>query len=209
MPGESGSLSYEHKTFWLALLITVVLGSIIWLVLYLCKIPLDVDDVTSIYTFCLLLFTLLFYSKSLHAKYNQYTLQQLRDEKREDERLRLEKLHYTYNVLDDWYMSPTLVVERKYASKAIEAGTPKQILDHLKDTPEDEDAVKSILNYFEYVSVLLDKELIEEQATQALFKSLFLHFNKHFRPYIEYRQRERGPRIFMAFVRIASKWAQE
>lgn len=203
---EKRRFEINNFTFWIGLVITAVIGSGIWLAIHIAEVPYDVDDISSLYTCLVIVFTLLYYSKSLHNKYDYFKQNAEREEARASEQLRLKKLHYTYDTADDWYLSP-LETNRKNLRRVLEIGDGSAILAHLQQNRDDEEAILNVLNYFEYLSVLIQRDLVDSGALQDIFKTLFVEVYRNLEEYIKYRQRVRGPRIYKSFINVSSHWA--
>ncbi|TAN12121.1 MAG: DUF4760 domain-containing protein [Chitinophagaceae bacterium] len=67
-------------------------------------------------------------------------------------------------------------------------------------------SVLSVLNYFEYVSILIEDCVIDENAIKDAFKTLFCDYYKTLKSVIEHHQKE-NIRYFHNYAKVAKRWA--
>jgi len=190
-------ISYSNLTFWISLLCTLVFGSIIWFYLEYSEIEYDIDDLTSIYTGFLILFTIFYYSRSTCY-----------DQELNNEEFRLKKLHYSYDVFDDFFLSPILIESQKVFGK-INDDKIKDAKDYLLKNKDAGQQIRILLNYFEYISVLAENGLVEMTVAKDLFKTLFVESLNLLKPYIQYLQDNRSKRLYKSYCKIAENWSSE
>ncbi|TAM93881.1 MAG: DUF4760 domain-containing protein [Chitinophagaceae bacterium] len=66
-------------------------------------------------------------------------------------------------------------------------------------------SILSVLNYFEYVSILIEDQVIDEDAIKDAFKTLFCDYYKTLKSVIEHHQRE-NHRYFKNYACVSKRW---
>jgi hypothetical protein len=81
----------------------------------------------------------------------------------------------------------------------------EKFLDFLKEEEKNRRNLLMLLNYFEYVSVLVNKNHIDELTTKDYIGTIFLNTEEVLRPYIHYRSDD-DHKAWSEFSTLTKKW---
>ena len=172
------------------------------------RLNIPVDKVAPIVTGGFVIITLFF--SALTYEYNSSKTQ------RETEYARR---ILTYNTAVEWHKPPIVTYMStitKYALD-IEKFTNKKDIDGfwnyllLPENLEVRAAISSIFNYFESISLGIEKKLIDEEFVRQFFDSLFSDFYKEYGFYIDFRREkiDKDQEAWRRFTNFAVKWDKE
>lgn len=136
-----------------------------------------------------------------------------RKEEREDNVLKTKKIELTFEISSLWFKGDMAEnVERTRTFLHTYKITPLNNPSHLQDFIEyldknrtERKSLVSILNFFENISLLLDKDVIDEECIQDSFKAVFISYYCILMPYIAIVQSD-NPRYYKSFVKVVTKW---
>jgi len=171
----------------------------------LINFSIEAKDVIALFTSGLVTTTLIYTAKNLRLNFEasqaklQFDSDKFDYEKNaKSEEIRRKKIEYSFQVCSQWY-SPAMAVHvelsrsfvRKHADK-LRDHVIADFVNELEENLESRRCVISVLNYFENISLLIFKELIDKEIMRDSFKTLFCEYYKVLKPYIIERQKQSG-----------------
>ena len=214
------NLTIPNSTFYFGLLLTVlVLVAAIFLDKYDAAFTLEVRDYLTLFTCGIICTTLAYHSKNValtykyHAEKLALDVQKLESDKIKNEQdVHRKKLEYTFHVSNDWFKSLSDCVQRSrvFINNNRNNGHITSVSDFIskiESNPEDRRALISILNYFEYLSLLIKNDLVHEETTKSFFKTVFCEYFSVLKPYIDERQKA-SRRYLLNYEEIALRWSK-
>jgi Domain of unknown function (DUF4760) len=203
--------SINNVTFTVGLLITIACMVAAHFVAAHYNYGLELRDYLSVFT-CGIICTTLFYHSKNVVLTHRYHKEKLDFEKQKliDENKR-RKLEFSLLVTSEWF-KPTVFDCADKARRFINSNKSKLnngvvFIEILDADIENRKAVIMVLNYFEHISLLIKKDLIEEDTVKDAFKTVFCDYYSSLKPYIEERQKKSG-RFLMNYEEIAMKWSK-
>jgi hypothetical protein len=214
------NLTIPNFTFYFGLLLTaIVLSAVIILSRYV-DLKLEVRDYITLCTSGAICTTLAYHSKNVALTY-QYHLEKLAldIQKLESDKLKNEKdverkkLEYTFYVSNDWFKSLSECVQRSRVfinnnRNNWHISNIPDFISKIESNPEDRKALISVLNYFEYISLLIKNDLVHEETIKSFFKTVFCEYFSVLKPYIDERQKV-SRRYLLNYEEIALKWSKD
>lgn len=132
-------------------------------------------------------------------------------EKREDDFLNTKKIELTFEISSEWFKGDMAInVERTrrflqpFKEGMHQEGKLLEFKQYLEDNESDRKSLIAILNYFENICLLLDRNVIDEECINDAFKSLFCSYYKSLSYYINDIQRD-NPRYFKNYTAVVIK----
>lgn len=136
----------------------------------------------------------------------------LKKEEREDAILRTQKVQLTFEITSEWFkgtMAVNVEKSRRFLQPFKDTLHEQEHFHRFKKILEEQEderrSLMSILNYFENISLLLERDIIDEDCTKDAFKAVFGTYYRALKPYIDDIQRD-NPRYFKSYVKIANSW---
>lgn len=76
-----------------------------------------------------------------------------------------------------------------------------------KESPDTRTSFVIVFNYFEAISLGIEKEIMDEEFMKGFFKTIFREYSSKYGTYLEYiRNKEKNERIFQHFTKLVIKW---
>lgn len=130
------------------------------------------------------------------------------------ENLRVTKNQYSFEVISKVHsldMGETIAVLRLLKdeqSNCLEEKNIKDFLTYLDENPDIRTKLSMLLNYFEHISLLVEKNHVDENIIKSAFKTLFTSTYSLLKFYIDERQLTHR-RSWIKYEELAKKWAKE
>jgi hypothetical protein len=99
-----------------------------------------------------------------------------------------------------------LTLVRYIVSKQNNDSVISLINDQLKLKPKLESYLNEVLNFFEEMSVWVEKDIIDENTLKDFYLTIIVRYYAVFEPWIQEKRRERGPRLFKSFENLYNRW---
>ncbi len=207
---DSVDFSISNWTLIVGLAITVIAVVVVFLCSLYFSFKFDFRDYATLFTCGVICTTLFYTAKNIRLTY-EYHIQKLGAE---GDDKRLKKLELTIQISGEWFKSLSEHVETARNFLKQSNLTPDgsvnvpAFVKSIEDNPNARKSLVVILNYFEYLSLLLKCELIDEQTLKGAFKTLFCEYFSRLKPYIDERQKA-SKRYLMHYEEVASKWSRD
>lgn len=217
---DTSQIKFKYSTLYWGALVTIIFTTIFIFVANNYNISYEIRDVVAILTCGLVSTTLVYHAKNLRLNYEvnkakidfdklKYTEEKISKEKDTEK----SKTLYSFQVSSLWFkpdMANHVELSRKFlrehADKLKDHIPISEFISELENNIEARKAVICILNYFENISLLIKKDLVDEECIKLCFKTLFVDYLKLLRKYIDEIQKE-SKRFLMNYEDIAKKWA--
>lgn len=136
-----------------------------------------------------------------------------RKEKREDDIIKSKKMQLTFKISSLWFkgdMAENVERARRilkpYKQKHLNNHTNfEEFIIYLDNNESDRKSLVAILNFFENISSYLEKNIVDEECMQDVFKALFCSYYSVLKPYIDNIQTD-SPRYFKSYVNVVKRW---
>lgn len=189
----------SHKKLWIGFICTLIA-----IILYLYfKFPVfDIKDFMAILTGGVVVTTLLYHAENLHLNKEVNIAKIVTDRK-----------VIALNLIGEWHkpdMMKLTIMSKDFFDKHL--ATPNKqsnIIDilHKEGNEEQRLSVITILNFFEKVSLAVEKEAADEAILKDFFKSLFKIYFFRTKELIDLRRKEyQDTTVFIKFETINKKW---
>lgn len=213
------SLSLNYSTLVIGMIITIIVLIIVFVIDKVYNFNIGLSDYISILSCGALTTGLVYTAIALQYNYVFHKERLLFDKannednkNREDKTLYTKKVQLSFEISSEWFKG----------GMAVNVEKSRRFLQHYKDNLHISDnllkfkaaleenesertSLISILNYFESIALLLERDVIEEDCIKDAFKALFNSYYKTLKPFIDDLQRE-NKRYFKSFSAIATKW---
>lgn len=214
----------NNKTFWIGILLSLLLTIITYFVLNSLNSPYEIRDLVAIFTGLIIVTTLFFYSKIYSQNFEKHEeILQFEREKFEyqksirEENINIRKLKYSFEITGEWHRPNRAIYLQKIklffntirnSDGSLKSG--KEFDKEINLTADTRTALMSILNYFEHVCILIEEDFADEEAIKKAFKHIFNLFLTETEDYIKYRQtKEKSKSIYKNFLKYSLKWSAE
>lgn len=211
MPNQPDRIDFSitNKTLVFGLVLTVLVIVAVLLVSIYFDLIFEFRDYATLFTCGIICTTLFYTAKNMRLTY-EFHVQKLSvdlDEKK------LKKIELTIQISSEWFksLSDHVEVSRAFIKKF--TLNPEGTIDviafvkSIEDNPNERKSLVVILNYFEYLSLLLKRDLVDEQTLKDAFKTVFCEYFLRLKPFIDERQKA-SRRYLLNYEEVASKWSK-
>lgn len=85
-----------------------------------------------------------------------------------------------------------------------------EIQRRFKENPQARMAFIVLFNYFEGISIGVQRGIMDEEFMKEFFKTVFIEYHKYFGGYISHlRHQSQSQRVFWRFTQVAEKWSHQ
>jgi len=215
---DDGNIKLNYKTLYIGSGVTIV-GVLIFIwAANQTAVKYEIRDILAMLTYGIVSTTLLYHAKNLKLNYdaNQAKLEFDKSKFEEEKAIKLKeqksnKIVYSFEATTLWFkpeMGKHVEVARKFLNtnkKELNSG-PIEVFKHkLNESIETRMAVTCVLNYFENLSVMIKRDILDEETIKSCFKSVFVDYYKALKRYIDEIQKK-SSRYLMNFEELAQKW---
>lgn len=213
------SLNIGYKTIVLGIVITLAINVSTYFLSQVFGFELQFRDYIALFSAGIVTTALIYTAIGLKINYN-VNMQKLAFDKKKfeyeknryDETLKRKRREFAYQISSDWFhdgMSTCVQKARAFVKphkdKLNSYAEVKAFDEELDKDLEVRKSLLSVLNYFEYVSILILDNVIDENAIKDAFKTVFCDYYKTLQGFIEYHQKE-SQRYYSHYVKIAKSW---
>lgn len=186
-------------------LVFVLVGGffIFYFLYYERKITIEMIDIMSYAAGSIGILTLIYYSLNLESIHYFHS-----------QNLKIRINQYSFEVISKVYefkMAETLAVLKLLKSEQAENLKEKNIKDFTKYLDENVDIrtkLSLLLNYFEHISLLVEKEHVDEKIIKSAFKTMFTSSYSLLKFFIDEKQSTHRT-TWIKFENLAKKWSVE
>lgn len=194
------TVRFQVKYIVIFLSLIVVVGIVLFVLLYRYGIPFTITDVMGYAAGSVAIMTLIYHALSLEYQHKFHK-----------ENLFLTRNQYAYDVVTK-FNEPQMTEALQFLNEIDqdkETYFPdkkvQNFLDHIKQHKEDRQKIVMVINYFEHLSILVKNKHIDEKIVKENFKTVFISTFVLMKPYIDYCQQESST-IWCNYENMAKNW---
>lgn len=215
---DTGNIKFSYKTLYVGAIATICLIVAFCIVAKCCNISYEIRDLISMLTCGIVITALIYSAKSLKLNFEsnneklEFDKKKFEEEKElRNEELKRQKDKYTLEVSAIWFkpeMADNVETSRSFLrtnKEKLLSGPIIEMITELDNNQEARKAVVCILNFFENLSLLIKREIVDEESLKACFKTVFIDYFKVMRRYIDEIQKT-SSRYLMNYEEVAKRW---
>lgn len=217
---DTKTITIKYSTLYWGLVITIICLTILFVVDKSNALGIELHNYLELFSCGAVTTGLVYTAIALQYNYISHSERlafdkQINDRKehREDSVLKTKKIQLTFEISSLWFkgdMAENVERTRQFLQKykitpLSNNANLENFIKYLDENRIERKSLVSILNFFENISLLLSKDVIDEECIKDSFKALFTSYYSILMPYIKNIQAD-NPRYYKSFVSIVTQW---
>lgn len=202
------NIKFSIKYVYIGLICIIISGLVIFYMLWKREIPFGLLEIVAYITGTTTTLTLMYHAFNLEYQIkNQMSNNQILKSK------------YTYDIIAKWNEVPMTqsatdtIALAKDPERMKELSDPSRVKEFFEFINKKENADKRrdlllVLNYFETVAIMVEKDHIDSNIIKSAFRTLFVRYYNEFKYYIYHRQTT-SPRSWCTYEGLVKKWIEK